>query len=793
MKKILFLVILCGSLVGFAQTEGSDSGKLTIAGIMRDPDKWIGTSPSGITWSEDSKTIYFNWNPGKDTLASLHSYSLKNDGIRKLSPAENKLFAGSEGEYNSDYSMKVFTRNGNVYLLNLKKGAEQQLTGWLGNCSGPRFVMHEKYISFAFNQNLYIVSPETGLVRQLTNFVPGEERTEKEARGQAAWLKNQQKDLFDVLNDRAKLTRTRENRRNSEKPDEPVKVYTGASRLANMSLSPSGRFVVFSLSDRAQEGGETLVAHFVTESGYTEERRSRTKVGGQQGTMKMGIVDLEKEKYWFVKTDSLPGIKDVPAFHKEYPMTGSRSELIRQGRMVNLQGPLWHPTDDKAIVVALSHDNKDRWILLLDPLTGNLDPLDRQHDEAWIGGPGIEGWGYSQGSVGWMPDENSAWFQSEESGYSHIYTVDCASRKKNALTSGRFEIYDPFISGDRKYFYFTANREHPGVRHFYRMPVSGGATEQLTSHEGNNDVTLSPDGKWFAILFSTANQPWELYIQENRKGAEPLRLTESVTAEFKNYSLRVPEYITFPSEDGAGVHARLYRSAKPESNGPAVIFVHGAGYLQNAHKWWSSYTREYLFNNFLADNGYTVLDIDYRGSSGYGRDWRTGIYRHMGGMDLADHVYGAQFLVEQCGVSPARIGLYGGSYGGFITLMGMFLHPGVFRAGAALRSVTDWAHYNHGYTSNILNTPAADSLAFVKSSPVYYAGGLRGSLLMCHGMVDDNVHFQDIVRLTQKLIELGKDNWELAVYPVESHSFTEPSSWTDEYKRIFRLFEENLK
>ncbi|MFV0266176.1 MAG: alpha/beta hydrolase family protein [Draconibacterium sp.] len=107
--------------------------------------------------------------------------------------------------------------------------------------------------------------------------------------------------------------------------------------------------------------------------------------------------------------------------------------------------------------------------------------------------------------------------------------------------------------------------------------------------------------------------------------------------------------------------------------------------------------------------------------------------------------------------------------------------------------IGDWAHYNHGYTSNILNTPAEDSLAYVQSSPIYFAEGLKGALLMCHGMVDNNVQFQDIVRLSQRLIELGKKNWELAVYPVEANAFTEPSSWTDEYKRIFKLFEENLK
>ena len=147
-------------------------------------------------------------------------------------------------------------------------------------------------------------------------------------------------------------------------------------------------------------------------------------------------------------------------------------------------------------------------------------------------------------------------------------------------------------------------------------------------------------------------------------------------------------------------------------------------------------------------------------------------------------------IISTLGVHP---GASRGSYGGFITLMAMFTTPAVFAAGAALRPVTDWGHYNHGYTSNILNTPQKDPEAHRKSSPIYFAEGLEGALLICHGMVDVNVHFQDTVRLAQRLIELRKENWEVAMYPVEDHSFVEPTSWADEYKRILALFERTLK
>ena len=200
-----------------------------------------------------------------------------------------------------------------------------------------------------------------------------------------------------------------------------------------------------------------------------------------------------------------------------------------------------------------------------------------------------------------------------------------------------------------------------------------------------------------------------------------------------------------------------------------------------------------MFHNMLVDNGYTVLDIDFRASDGYGRDWRTAIYRHMGGKDYSDQIDGARYLVEKQGVNPRNIGIYGGSYGGFITLMSLFQGKGTFACGAALRSVTDWAHYNHGYTANILNTPMEDPLAFKRSSPIYLANGLQGRLLMLHGMIDTNVHYQDVVRLSQRFIELGKTNWDLAVYPLEDHGFVEPSSWTDEYRRIYELFEAALK
>jgi dipeptidyl aminopeptidase/acylaminoacyl peptidase len=383
---------------------------------------------------------------------------------------------------------------------------------------------------------------------------------------------------------------------------------------------------------------------------------------------------------------------------------------------------------------------------------------------------------------------------SEADGFAHIYSVAKDGGDRRQLTSGRWEVLEAALSPDGRSFELRTNEGTPFEQHFYRMPIAGGARTRVTAGVGSHAVVPSPDGRLLANVHSRANRPPELFVMENRPGAPMTQLTTSPTAEWLSHPWVAPEIVMIPASDGAEVPARIYRpedwGAQP--NGAAAIFVHGAGYLQNVHNFWSTYGREYMFNQYLASRGYVVLDVDYRASSGYGRDWRTGIYRWMGGRDLQDHVDASRYLQQRFTIDPERIGIYGGSYGGFITLMALFTEPQHFGAGAALRSVTDWAHYNHPYTGRILNFPQSDSISYRRSSPIYFADGLQDPLLIAHGMVDVNVHFQDVVRLAQRLIELGKTDWEMAVYPVEDHAFVRPSSWTDEYRRIYELFERHL-
>lgn len=788
--RILWSSFLCWCMVQAISAQPvPNQSSLTIEQIMQGDD-FVGYLPENILWSPDSKTVYFSWNPDRDTLRNSYKVAVNTNKPEKVSVQEQRMMPSLRGRFNKNRTHYLYSSNGDIFLYDLSANKTLQITNTLDTEANPKFSGDENSIIFTQGNNLFAWNRKDGTLRQLTNFQSGSERREAVKAAHDQWLINDQLAHFEILRERKMEREVRKRRNEALQPDRPLPIYLDGKRVSDLTLSPDGKFVTYLLTKNARNES-TKVPNYVTESGQVEEIHAREKVGSPQDTYETGIYDIERDTAYLISTKQIPGIYDKPDFLKDYHKdTTAYQDKYDRPREVVILSPIYSD-DGKAVVVVRAADNKDRWIMQLDMPTGELKLLDRQRDEAWVGGPGIVGWNFSTGNIGWLPDNKRVWFQSEETGYSHLYTVDVTTGKKEQLTKGAFEIIDVQLSNDGKQFYITSNKESPFEHHFYRMPVNGGTMERLTGKAGNHEVTLSPDENWLAVRYSFSNQPWELFLMPNKPKATPVQITHSTTEAFKKYAWRQPEIVRFTAEDGAKVPARLYRPENP--NGAAVVFVHGAGYLQNVHQWWSSYYREYMFHNLLADNGYTVLDIDYRGSDGYGRDWRTGIYRFMGGKDLSDHVDGAKFLVREHGVDADRIGIYGGSYGGFITLMALFTKPGVFKSGAALRSVTDWAHYNHGYTVNILNTPVEDSIAYYRSSPIYHAAGLQDNLLMLHGMVDDNVQFQDVVRLSQRLIELGKDNWELAVFPMEAHGFQEASSWTDEYKRIFKLFQETLR
>jgi dipeptidyl aminopeptidase/acylaminoacyl peptidase len=767
-----------------AKTAKTAGGfELTVDSIMRGP-KLVGYPPSGLRWSGDSSRLYFEWRQAGDDEASTWVIAREGGQPRKLTDEERRSAPPVNGRWDKAHRRVLFVDRGDIVLLDTVAGTRRQITRTTGSEANPRWARRESAITFTRDNNLFIVPLDSGEIAQLTDVQP-RKRDPRDTDSQK-FIKAEETKLIEHTRIEA------EKKKKAEEKDKanalPKFELADRQSATDLQLSPDGKHVFVLVVERSDTARRPNVPNYVTESSYTEDIPARTFVGDAQDNRFLVAMNLDTGKSVTAEAPNA-GAKDTTGA-KEAKETKD-TKAVRWGMAVL--------SDDGALAIAhvRAANNKDRWLVAVDPETGKVRVLDTLHDEAWVREVG--GFGPVDPSYGLLPDQKHVWFLSERDGWMHLYTVDATAAQPAArqLTEGKWEIDDVELSADRKKFYITSTEAHPGERHIYAMPIEGGARAKLTSMIGATTGEASPDDSTLGLIYSSSTRPNEVYLMPNRPGAPATQVTTSTSEIWRSFKWIEPQLVTYKTRDGVDVYARMFTpemiGAKRDPAAPAVVFVHGAGYLQNAHKYWSSYYREYMFHNLLASRGYVVLDPDYRASAGYGRDWRTAIYRHMGGKDLEDVVDGAKFLVEKQKVNPRHIGVYGGSYGGFITLMAMFTTPDVFAAGAALRPVTDWTHYNHGYTSNILNEPQADADAYRKSSPIYFADGLKGTLLICHGMVDTNVLFQDSVRLVQRLIELRKDNWSVAPFPVENHGFEEEASWTDEYKRILKLFEDTLK
>ena len=810
---------------------------ITLELIMSDPD-WIGNRPTDPYWSDDGGAVYFEQKRSGEELRDLIRIDLENGEATRIDDVERGTEDVREGHLSRDRKRKVYSRHGDIYLKDLVTGRLTQLTRTAGEETDPRFMADASRVVFRRGQEIFVRDLETSLEYQ-----PVDLRLLKDPRAEKPeddFLSRQQLRLFDVLrrekSDREAARDHAEAEQAADPMRPPLPFYLGEEiEIRQAVLSPTGEALVLVVADEKNDPGpKDQMPAWVTETGYVTSREVRSKVGTRKGPGEALVyLDLAARQRHDVDLSALPGISEDPlAELKRQAAAQARDAGARDAedgdsaaaaaepavasatidedtataagegaeggadeeadaaelRPVTFdEAVAWSPDGTSLAVQAHAIDNKDRWIALVDVAEKTLDPIHRLSNEAWIN------WFYND--FGWFSDSRRLYFLSEESGYSQLYLHSLDDDSTRRLTDGDYVVSDVVLGPRERYFYYTANPDHPGVYETYRVDVDSGRIEQLTRLGGRNSSLLSPDGANLLVTHSSLTRPQELYVQAARPGAEARQLTDNVSEAFRALPWVEPDIVAVPSSHHERpIYSRYYPAQveRPDGSRPAVVFVHGAGYLQNAHKGWSGYFREFMFHTFLAQRGYAVLDMDYRASAGYGAEWRTAIYRQMGTPELEDLEDGVAWLISEQGIDARKVGVYGGSYGGFMTMMALFKQPDLFACGAALRPVTDWAHYNHSYTSNILNTPDVDPEAFRRSSPIELAEGLEKPLLICVPMQDDNVFFQDTVRLAQRLIELEKEDWEVAIFPVEPHGFLQPASWLNQYRRIFKLFETYL-
>ena len=768
---------------------------LTLEKIMADPE-WMGSPVREAYWSADGRSVYYSVKRLRSPMVDLHHVDLTGQNDRVVD-AKGMADADAAAVFDRAGKRAAFARNGDIFVRDLGKGRLRQITRTAQEEAAPQFSADGKLLSFRVGNDWFVYDFDTGVTTPAA-IVKAEK--DPDAPPKADDLHDMQLRTFSTLkrlHEEAEAAKKHaEELRKGDATRAAAPFYLGDDvNIRDTELSPDARWLlVVTTPKSAAKGFEGKLTRYVTESGYEEFETERVRVGrNPPAPQSLVLLNLVDHTAHALKLDELPGIGDDPlkAVREENGTSAApkRRDVVVVGEEPDpgAGGIVWSGDGEALAIQLLSMDNKDRWIASVDLAKYELVAQHRLTDPAWIG------WTFNE--FGWLNDNRTLWYESEESGFAHLYTK-APNTPARALTQGRFEVSDPLLSADGRWFYVLSNHTAPYSFDVYRVPSAGGKMQRVTRLEGIERFSLDRSGKELLVKHSSSYVGAQIALVNADGSGAARELTDTRTAEYKSMSWIKPEIVKIPSTHFDGViYAKLYRApgASVSPKHPAVLFIHGAGYTQNVHLKYPYYFREQMFDNFLVQNGYVVLDMDYRASAGYGRDWRVAIYRQMGHPELEDLLDGKKWLAEHAAVDPKRVGLYGGSYGGFMTLMALFRAPGEFAAGAALRPVTDWMQYDHNYTSAILNDPQIDPIAYARSSPIEFAAGLRDPLLICHGVIDDNVLFEDSMRLYERLIELHKDNFTLSPYPLDRHGFTNPDSWLDEYKRIYRLFEAHLK
>ncbi len=778
LRRIFALSTVLFSANNMAQTP------LTLDQAMAHPD-WIGTPIESAWWSADSQSVFYRQKLNDSPVRATYQLSAENGQTVRVESAAWGALDEANQSFDATRSRAVFIRQGDVFVRTLSNKALTQITKSTENESSAQFSSDGSSVLFQ-RGNDWFAWRSNGLIEPVLqlktesdpNKIPPVSTASAHELRLIATLARQKAE-------RETLNKDRENRRLNDNSDAVSATYLGKNvDISSSSLSPDARYAIVVTTEKGTDEGQAgKMPKYVTESGFEEFETVRTRVSRNMPlAQKLWLVDVSTQQVRELDFAALPGIATDPLAEMR---KAQKLDAHKGNRAVRMDFPaVWSADGSKLALMIRTIDNKDRWLAGVDFTNAKLNTRHRLTDAAWIN------WSFNE--YGFLPN-NQFWYLSEQSGYSHLFVGEGKTAK--ALTSGKIEVSSVQWNSSGTQAYFVCNRQWPGDYEVCRVNADGTDVKEISALDGVEDFALSPNNKQLAVRYSSSYMPPQLAMLDAQTGATK-KLTDTRTAEFKARNFIQPEYVQVPSKHGAGViWAKLYKPAQFEAGKkyPIVMFVHGAGYLQNVSNRYPNYFREQMFHNLLVQQGYVVLDMDFRASEGYGRDWRTAIYRQMGHPELDDYIDGVDYMVANYQGDKTNVGIYGGSYGGFMSFMALFRAPDVFKAGAALRPVTDWSTYNHEYTANILNTPDVDPEAYKKSSPIEYAQNLKGALLISHGMMDDNVFYQDSVRLSQRLIEMKKGNWTMASYPLERHTYAQPESWYDQYRRIYELFEANLK
>ena len=446
----------------------------------------------------------------------------------------------------------------------------------------------------------------------------------------------------------------------------------------------------------------------------------------------------------------------------------------------------WTPDSNAVSFLTLNRAQNELTVRLWAPFDGNNRQLLVERDPYWIN---------SLDPPHFLADGRFLWL-SERDGWLHLYLYDHDGNLLRQLTKGNWLIEHPVFSDVPMYqmaeksnwVYFTSTNPDPRERQVYRVGIITGEMQRLTREPGIHSLNLSPNGQYFTDTYSDVNDPPQIRLLKS--DGSFIAALDNPENHLSDYALAKTEFVELKADDGAILYARLVKPANfdPAKKYPVIVYVYGGPHAQVIQNRWGETT---LMDHLFAQEGFLVWSLDNRGSWGRGHAWESTIFKDMGRRELADQLAGVSYLKSLPFVDGNRLGIWGWSYGGYMTLYTLTHAPDVFKCGAAGGPVTDWKFYDSIYTERYMRTPQENPIGYKDSSPLEAADKLKASLLLIHGADDDNVHMQNTMNFVDALVKAGRP-FELYIQPGQKHGFQGDAIRTYLNTRLLDFFKQHL-
>ncbi len=514
--------------------------------------------------------------------------------------------------------------------------------------------------------------------------------------------------------------------------------------------------------------------------------------------------DSKSIAYWRLDQTNVPEvfIPDYDSLYMQpqkmkYPKPGAPNSLVQIGVVdiasaktvwmdLGAEKDIYVPrmkfTNDPAVLAIqrLNRLQNKLELLFADTRTGKTKTIITETSDAWV-----------DVVDDLLFPENSKEFiwGSERDGFYHLYLYDMNGNLINQVTKGNWEI-KALTGADQDKIYFTASERSAIYTDFYSVNYDGSEMKRLSEKPGTHTINMAPDDLHYIDRYNNANSLTAISLN-NTAGEKISDLVVPDMSAFKDYNFVPVEFITVTTSDGVGLNACIMKPADldPSKKYPVIFDIYGGPESQSVVDMWTGFGS--LLNQYFVQNGYIIFSLDNRGTTGRGSEFRHIVYKNLGKWEVNDMIEGAKYLISKGYTEPGKIGIWGGSYGGYTAAMTLFNGADYFSAAVDNAGLSDWRFYDNIYTERYMQTPELNPEGYDSSSVLNYAEKLKGKLLIVHGMDDDNVHFQNAVKLAEKLIEMDKQ-FEVMFYPGQKHG-VHGNSAKHYYKRVIDFFDQSLK